>query len=129
MPTPLTYQDICSMHQLMLDLYGGLSGVYDDGRIHFLAEQPFMESFGQELYPGLFLKAAIYLISIARAHAFVDANKRTAAIACDTFLLKNGYMLRLPGRTYEIVVRQAAQGRLSPERAAILLRRYTKRLS
>jgi death-on-curing protein len=34
--------------------------------------------------------AAIYLVAIAKAHAFGDGNKRTALLAADTFLAENG---------------------------------------
>ncbi|MEJ4044328.1 type II toxin-antitoxin system death-on-curing family toxin [Erwinia sp. SLM-02] len=41
----------------------------------------------------IFVFAAMYLIAIAKAHAFNDANKRTAFQAASVFLLMNGYEL------------------------------------
>ncbi|WP_410015323.1 type II toxin-antitoxin system death-on-curing family toxin [Sodalis sp. C49] len=41
----------------------------------------------------VFKLAAMYLISIAKAHAFNDANKRTAFQATSVFLLMNGIEL------------------------------------
>lgn len=41
----------------------------------------------------VFVFAAMYLIAIAKAHAFNDANKRTAFQAASVFLLMNGYEL------------------------------------
>lgn len=41
----------------------------------------------------VFRFAAMYLIAIAKAHAFLDANKRTAFQATSTFLILNGYEL------------------------------------
>lgn len=41
----------------------------------------------------VFKFAAMYLIAIAKAHAFMDANKRTAFQATSIFLLLNGYDL------------------------------------
>lgn len=38
--------------------------------------------------------AAAYASRIAKAHAFVDGNKRTAFVACATFLRLNGHVLR-----------------------------------
>ncbi|WP_339057457.1 type II toxin-antitoxin system death-on-curing family toxin [Candidatus Regiella endosymbiont of Tuberolachnus salignus] len=43
---------------------------------------------------GKFELAALYLTAIAKAHAFVDANKRTAFISCATFLRANGIQLQ-----------------------------------
>ncbi|MFD1885814.1 type II toxin-antitoxin system death-on-curing family toxin [Paenibacillus wenxiniae] len=108
----------------MLEQYGGLQGIKDSSRLHFIAEQPFQESFGVELYPGLSLKAAVYLVSIARAHAFFDANKRTAAFACDTFLYLNGYHLSMSKDEYYNLVLDSAQGHMSFEEVATLIERY-----
>jgi len=38
--------------------------------------------------------AAAYAFGIAKAHAFVDGNKRTAFVAAVTFLRMNGYAFR-----------------------------------
>lgn len=46
--------------------------------------------FGQDAYPGLWRKAAALLHSIARNHALVDGNKRTAWDAAWLFLAYNG---------------------------------------
>ena len=37
--------------------------------------------------------AAAYIFGIARNHAFVDGNKRTAIVAAGAFLIINGYRL------------------------------------
>lgn len=37
--------------------------------------------------------AAAYAVAIARAHAFIDGNKRTALVAMETFLELHGYEL------------------------------------
>lgn len=47
-----------------------------------------------EAYPTVWDKAAALLQGLARAHAFLDGNKRTAWIACTTFLRLNGTPLR-----------------------------------
>ena len=46
------------------------------------------------LCDDVFELAAVYLISIAKSHAFADANKQTAFISCATFMLVNGHTLR-----------------------------------
>ena len=43
---------------------------------------------------GLAEIAAAYAFGIARAHAFVDGNKRTAFVTALTFLRLNGYSFR-----------------------------------
>lgn len=44
--------------------------------------------------PDVFDIAAGYAFGIAKAHAFVDGNKRTAFVACFTFLRLKGCNLR-----------------------------------
>ncbi|GGY76851.1 hypothetical protein CP967_11705 [Streptomyces nitrosporeus] len=46
--------------------------------------------FGAELYPTLHDKAAALLHSVARNHALIDGNKRTAWLAMRVFLRFNG---------------------------------------
>ena len=43
--------------------------------------------------PDLAQLAASLAFGLARNHPFVDGNKRTAAVACETFLLLNGALL------------------------------------
>jgi len=49
--------------------------------------------FGLDAYPDLFAKAAALLHSLARNHALIDGNKRTAWAAAWTFLYLNGIAL------------------------------------
>ncbi len=66
--------------------------------------------------------AAAYIFGIARNHAFVDGNKRTAIVAAGTFLLLNGYALTADqGTLYEFVMGVAA-GEIDEERAAAFFR-------
>jgi death-on-curing protein len=81
------------IHDEMLRLYGGLPGEKEPGMIEYVCEKPFATFFGQDVYPQLFQKAAIYMITIATGHYFADGNKRTAAMATYSFLMKNGYEL------------------------------------
>lgn len=89
----LDKDDIREIHDEVLIAYGGRSGEHEPGLIDFMAEKPFQELFGQESYPGLFLKAAVYLHGFATAQYFVDGNKRTGVVCTLTFLLINGYTL------------------------------------
>ena len=44
--------------------------------------------------PDAYALAAAYAFGIAKAHAFVDGNKRTAFVAAFTFLRLNGIAIR-----------------------------------
>ncbi|MCQ6552725.1 Fic family protein [Streptomyces sp. C10-9-1] len=64
--------------------------VRDMGLLVSAIERPRTHVFGVELYPALHEKAAALLHSVARNHALVDGNKRTAWLAMRVFLRFNG---------------------------------------
>mgnify|MGYP001126727305 CR=1 FL=1 len=53
---------------------------------------------------NIFTLAAMYLVGIAKAHAFNDANKRTAFQAASIFLMMNGYELSTSFRLVKLTV-------------------------
>ncbi|EGZ8132006.1 type II toxin-antitoxin system death-on-curing family toxin, partial [Salmonella enterica] len=69
--------------------------------------------------------AALYLITIARAHIFLDGNKRTAFQSMALFLMVNGVDLQASPQLEELTV-DAAQGKLSAPTVASLLRALTE---
>jgi death-on-curing protein len=88
----LTPAQVEQVHSLMSgqparDL-AGLAGAVDRTRSQW---------DGELLYPRWDQQAAIILISISQAQAFVDGNKRAAWVACDIFLQLNGYRFGLIG--------------------------------
>lgn len=44
--------------------YGGLYGVRDEGRLKSVVDAPQQEVFGQDQYPTLYEKAAVYMRNI-----------------------------------------------------------------
>jgi death-on-curing protein len=49
---------------------------------------------GDLFYESVYMQAAVLLRGIAMAHAFEDANKRTAWVACVVFLERAGVSIR-----------------------------------
>lgn len=86
-------EDIREIHDVMLERYGGRPGEREPGLIDFMADKPFQVYFGHELYPGLFMKAAVYMHGFATTQYFVDGNKRTGYGCAAVFLELNGYSL------------------------------------
>lgn len=70
--------------------------VRDLGLLVSATERPRTDVFGTELYPTLHEKAAALLHAIARNHALIDGNKRTAWLAMRFFLRVNGLPARHP---------------------------------
>jgi len=70
-------------------MYGGLAGIRSRHALASAVLQPQQSAFGDDAYATIPEKAAAYGFFIAEAQAFVDGNKRTAAVAMETFLLLN----------------------------------------
>lgn len=80
------------VHDRQIARHGGASGTRDPA----LLEAACARSVNLAAYsdPDAFALAAAYAFGIAKAHAFVDGNKRTAFVAAFTFLRLNGIALR-----------------------------------
>lgn len=87
--------------------------VGDYGLLESALARPRASVFGQDAYPGLHLKAAALLHSLARNPALVDGNKRLAWTACRTFLAINGqWVSASEDDRFEFVI-QVATGALT----------------
>lgn len=89
----LTIDQIVAFHQMALDAFGGLDGIRSHDQLAAAVLQPQQSAFGEDAYPTVAEKAAAYGFFIAEAQAFIDGNKRTAALAMESFLNLNGYDL------------------------------------
>ena len=73
--------------------FGAELSVRDYGLLDAAVARPQTTVFGLDAYPEMLDKAAALLLSLARNHALVDGNKRTAWAAAWTFLHINGIEL------------------------------------
>jgi death-on-curing protein len=73
--------------------------VADEGLLQSAIARPQTTVSGDDAYPTLWDKAAALLHSLARNHAFVDGNKRTAWASAWAFLRLNGIDL---SDTYDV---------------------------
>jgi death-on-curing protein len=89
-PFYLSLEVVLQIHERQLKEFGGASGIRNSAGIESAVETPKATFDGEDLYPTLFLKAAVYAFHIAEAQAFVDGNKRTALDVALTFLAING---------------------------------------
>lgn len=72
---------------------GHVLEVGDYGLLDAAVARPRATAFGLDAYPDHYAKAAALLQLLARNHALVDGNKRTAWAAAWTFLHINGIQL------------------------------------
>lgn len=92
-----------AMHAEQLRRHGGAFGLRDENALESaLARAENKAHYGN---PTIHELAAAYVFGIARNHAFVDGNKRTAIVAAGAFLIINGQALTADnGTLYEFVM-------------------------
>ena len=85
-------QAVVIIHDRQIARHGGAAGIRDMGLLEGALERPRKKTaYGA---PQLEELAAAYAFGIAKAHPFVDGNKRTAFVTAATFLRLNGFGLR-----------------------------------
>jgi death-on-curing protein len=125
----LTVDEVVHLHRLMLERFGGASGLRDRGALESSVVQPQMTFGGQDLYPTLAEKASALGFSLVLNHPFVDGNKRAGHAAMETFLVLNGHELDAPVDEQEQIILQVAAGTLKRERFTEWVRSHVKTLS
>ena len=83
---------IVIIHDRQISRHGGASGMRDRTLLEAAVARPVNKHSYGETDP--FELATAYAFGIAKAHAFVDGNKRTALVTALTFLLVNGHHVR-----------------------------------
>jgi death on curing protein len=93
----ITDNSVLAIHDQQIAEHGGVAGVRDHSLLlSALAKPHHLATYGR---PDIADLAASYAAGIARNHAFLDGNKRTAWVVAEVFLLKNGY--ELPASDYD----------------------------
>ncbi len=80
--------DALYFHKLLIERYGGASGVRDLGALESALHRP-----QTGYYDSIIHEAAALLESIVQNHPFVDGNKRVAFAVVDVFLRINGFRI------------------------------------
>ena len=90
-PIWLTEVQVRMLHAEAINLFGGAHGIRDQSLLESALGRPRnMWAFAESVsLPEL---AAAYGFGIAKNHAFVDGNKRTALLAIRAFLFRNGLL-------------------------------------
>lgn len=120
-PKWINKQVILDLHDLQIKNHGGSHGLRDTGLFDSALAQPQQAFHYQEPPPNMFELAATYTHSIAKNHAFIDGNKRTAFITGVLFLAINAIELALSEDEAYHLVRALAAGEVSKEQYAVWL--------
>ncbi|NOY24316.1 MAG: type II toxin-antitoxin system death-on-curing family toxin [Oligoflexia bacterium] len=118
----LSRRFIVSYQGRLIELFGGAAGVRDKGLLESALAQPEATFEGQWLHRDLGEMAAAYGFHLTCNHAFVDGNKRIAAVAMGAFLEINGAPLVTDEVALYQVVIAVAEGTMSKTALADWLR-------
>lgn len=91
----LIIEEVIIIHEKMIDIGGGSSGIRDIELLHSAVERPKATFGGKNLYSSIPDMAAALLQSLVKNHAFIDGNKRTAFFSMLRFLEKNDLFINV----------------------------------
>ena len=122
-----TRQVVEALHAEQLRRHGGAHGLRDENALESaLHRAENKAAYGE---PDVFELAAAYAFGLARNHAFVDGNKRTAIVTAMLFLALNGYRMSADnGRLYVFTMTLAA-GEIEEDGAAAFFRDNSELIS
>ena len=89
-PTWVEEQLVLTLHERLLALHGGASGLRDETLLKSALARP-QQHFAYSENVDIIRMAAIYTAGIVQNHPFVDGNKRTGFVIGILFLELNGY--------------------------------------
>jgi death on curing protein len=111
-----------ALHAAQLREHGGGKGTRDLAALESaLARPQNLAAYGE---PDAASLAAAYAFGIARNHPFVDGNKRTAAVASELFLIRNGFWLQANDAEVVVAFLALAAGELAEDEMADWFRRH-----
>src|SRR6266478_5482981 len=88
----LTLAEIYRMQHQLIEIFGGIHGVRDQGAVEAAVFRP-----QTGYYNSIEEEAAALMESFAMNHGFLDGNKRIAFTAADVFLRRNGFYIEVEG--------------------------------
>jgi death-on-curing protein len=88
LPEYLHVIEVITLHDILIDEFGGTHGVRDLGALEAAVFRP-----QTGYYDDPIAEAAALLESLIQTHPFLDGNKRTAVVAADVHLRMNGFEL------------------------------------
>jgi len=120
--------EVEALHRAMIELGGGSHGLRDAALLESALVRPKnLFAYGET---DIFQLAACYAEGIARNHAFVDGNKRTAFGAAVNFLDANGQAVeKATGHEHAAMMEGLAQGKISRDEVAQHFREHSRDLA
>ena len=88
-PRWVSHAVVMAIHEAQLAEHGGSAGIRDQGLLESALARP-RQTFAYIDDATLPRMAAAYAFGLAKNHAFLDGNKRTAWVVCAVFMELNG---------------------------------------
>ena len=124
-PKWLTLEMIVAIHDEALHYFGGLEGIRDRTLLESAIDKP-RNKIAYEPQSSLYDLAATLGVGLARNHAFVDGNKRTALLATRAFLYLNDCVLEPTEEDEVIMMVGVATGAVVETDFAVWLQKNSK---
>jgi len=121
-PIWITTRHALVIHDRQLAEHGGIGGVRDENLLDSALARPRNLLAYSSAPPYIAQLAASYTFGIAKNHPFLDGNKRTATVVCETFLNLNGHDLTADDQSLCATILQLAEGNLNEEELVNWLR-------
>jgi len=86
-------RDVLAIHDRLLALHGGASGLRDQGLLESALARP-RQHYAYAGSPDILEMAALYTAGVVRNHPFVDGNKRAGFVIGVLFLELNRFELK-----------------------------------
>lgn len=113
---------LIAVHEMQLAEHGGGVGLRDAALLDSALAKPLNLAAYEE--PDACALAAAYGYGIARNHAFIDGNKRTAFVAVELFLRLNGWQLLASDADCVLTTLAVASGEITENEFAAWLRAH-----
>ncbi len=113
---------VLTFHRQLIEDYGGLDGLRDEGLLESALAQAETTVFGEYLHQDIFEMASAYGYHLCQNHPFIDGNKRVAFVVMDTFLRINGWEIAAEDRAIYSLMINLAGGQIDKSQLAQWLR-------
>ena len=123
----LELDEIKDIHSRLVELFGGESGIRDEGLLESAIAQP-MSGFGEQYFhTDIYEMAAAYVFHIIKNHPFIDGNKRSGWAAGLMFLELNGIIIDPDADVLfaEVMTLNVAENKADKVQIAEFFRKYS----
>jgi death-on-curing protein len=125
-PLWIEERDALAIHDRLLALHGGATGLRDRGLLQSALARP-RQHYSFDVKPDIVEMAALYTAGIVRNHPFVDGNKRTGFVIGVLFLELHGFDFKASEEEATQAVMALAAGTLDEAAYSAWLRENAKR--